>query len=426
MRGRSFTQMLAKADVLAKAIKGGLVALAVSSVVLCALPSEARAASPYLEIPDPSAVMQTPAYRYANMTDDEAYAELDKRKIIYSRVGLVTGVRAPIRLTGRLHGVLIRSALPPEERASSIFEICDARLALALDDFTQILAKHDIEEVVHYTMYRPNVPPPGSVAAGRSDAVADSKADGDSRGGRTTGRGRSSKPGKRRSTDGAAGRGPLEKGSLDKGTKNAKPHSSLAPNVPGGDSKHKDFDDTDGTSQKRDLTVPAAFHFDAADGGGGSLAKAPGSKGTAPTGRRASVPPSHSRPSASPGKGAIKGTLPRKPLAASFDDDHPHGTYAPPGTRHPAGLAIDVGSFTKKNGKVLSVGSHFMGKIGDKTCGVGAPSPESEEAKELRSIVCEAHDAGVFTYALTPNFNAAHRDHFHMEIKPGVLWFLYN
>jgi hypothetical protein len=52
--------------------------------------------------------------------------------------------------------------------------------------------------------------------------------------------------------------------------------------------------------------------------------------------------------------------------------------------------------------------------------------PESTEARELRALVCESADAGVFTYVLTPDYNAAHADHFHMEIKPSVKWFLYH
>lgn len=409
-------------------------ALGLALSVVAAAPSVAHATSPYLEIPDPSVVMQTPAYHYANMSDDEAYAELDKRKIIYSKVAPVSGVRAPIRLTGRLHGVLIRSALPPDERANSIFEICDARLALALDDFTQILAKHDIEEVVHYTMYRPNVPQPGSVAASH-DAIADSKSEGDTRQGRGQTHGRTAKPSKRRAgaPAGSDGSKAVDSKSLEKGTKNAKPHSSLDENLRDHDGKHKSFDDTEVPSSKADLTVPAAYHPDSGDQGHVSNARMTASKPIVSSGRRSGTTASTGHSSATrngkPAAGATKGTPARKGVPASFDDDHddqPHGTYAPPGTRHPAGLAIDVGSFKKKSGKVLSVGSHFQGKIGDKTCGVGAMVPESEEARELRSIVCEAHDAGVFTYTLTPNYNVAHRDHFHMEIKPGVLWFLYN
>lgn len=36
-----------------------------------------------------------------------------------------------------------------------MFEILDGRLALTLDDFSRILAAHDVVELVHFTMYRP-------------------------------------------------------------------------------------------------------------------------------------------------------------------------------------------------------------------------------------------------------------------------------
>ena len=120
-------------------------------------PSSASALSPYLVVPAPGVAESSPAYRYANMTNEEAFAELDRRKVLYSRVDLAPGVRAPVRLTGRLHGVYIHSALPPEERVRSVYEILDARLLLALDDFAVVLERHGIDELVHYTMYRPNV-----------------------------------------------------------------------------------------------------------------------------------------------------------------------------------------------------------------------------------------------------------------------------
>jgi hypothetical protein len=101
-------------------------------------------------------------------------------------------------------------------------------------------------------------------------------------------------------------------------------------------------------------------------------------------------------------------------------------TPAPPGTRHPAGLAIDVGLLHKKDGRWLSVARHFRGHIGDKTCGEGSRVADDPDAKEMRALVCEPADLGIFTYTLTPNYNAAHVDHFHMEIKPGVRWFLYH
>jgi hypothetical protein len=52
-----------------------------------------------------------------------------------------------------------RTNLKQEQRETSVWEIADCRLVLALDDFAAILARHDIVEVRHYSMYRP--PPKG-------------------------------------------------------------------------------------------------------------------------------------------------------------------------------------------------------------------------------------------------------------------------
>ena len=122
-----------------------------------ATPRSAGASSPYLVIPPIEVVRASAAYRYANMSNAEALAELDRRQVAYRRVQSAPGVRCPIRLTGPLRGVSIHSSLPPAKRATTPFEILDARLALSLDDFSALLARHDIVEVVHYTMYRPNV-----------------------------------------------------------------------------------------------------------------------------------------------------------------------------------------------------------------------------------------------------------------------------
>ena len=80
----------------------------------------------------------------------------------------------------------------------------------------------------------------------------------------------------------------------------------------------------------------------------------------------------------------------------------------------------------RRDGRWLSVQKDFHGHVGVKTCGAGAPVPQSPDARELHALVCESSDLGLFTYVLTPDYNAAHVDHFHMEIKPGVRWFLYH
>ena len=227
------------------------------------LSTPAAASNKYLEVPPASVVRASPAYRYANLTNEQAYAELDRRGVGYELAEPPTGgVRAPMRLTGRLHDVWIHSSLPAAKRRESPFEILDARLALALDDFCGILAHHNVVEVVHFTMYRPS-----------PELRADS-----------------------------------------------------------------------------------------------------------------------------------------------------HGKRF----RHAGGLAIDVGALRKRNGEWLRVGPDWSSSVGAKTCGAGARHLHDAKGRELQSILCEAADERLFTYMLTPHFNKAHADHMHLEVKPGVKWFLVN
>ena len=239
-----------------------LVALALLTGPLGRVKS-ASASNQYLEIPEFAEVQGSPAHRYANMTNAEALQQLKLRNVPFIETEAPqVGVRLPVRLTGRLHGVWIHSVLPEPERSTTPFEILDGRLALALDDFAKILERHDIVEVVHFTMYRPS---------------------------------------------------------------------------------------------KTKVTGKAPELF-----------------------------------------------------------------------RHPGGLAIDVGALKKKSGHWLAVGPHWPSLIGGKTCGQGARSLLARRGRELMSIVCEAADQRIFHYTLTPHFNQAHADHLHMEIKPGVKWFLIN
>jgi hypothetical protein len=217
----------------------------------------------YLEVVAEDVALSSPAYRYANLTDEEAVIELDLRGVRYRPVEPdVPGVRLPIRLAGPLHGVDIHSALPEEQRAASPFEILDARLALALDDLCAILARHEIVELVHFTIYRPAAP----LTSGH--------------------------------------------------------------------------------------------------------------------------------------------------LAPQF--------------RHPGALAIDVGALRKRDGQWLRVAHHWTPALGAKTCGPGARELDEPVGHELQSIVCEAAAGRIFTYMLTPHFDRAHSDHLHLEVKPGVKWFLVN
>jgi hypothetical protein len=95
-------------------------------------------------------------------------------------------------------------------------------------------------------------------------------------------------------------------------------------------------------------------------------------------------------------------------------------------TRHPGALAIDVGELRYGNGTRLRVKSDWSPSIGAKTCGPGHRQLGTEAGSTLQDWVCQARRLGIFHYALTPHFDAAHADHLHLEIKPGVKWFLYN
>jgi hypothetical protein len=190
---------------------------------------------------------------YAKLDRDGCEAELRKRKVTFTRVPEARGVVAPVRLEGPLSGVTFHSPLPASQRKSAPIEIVDCRLVLALDDFARMLARHDIVEVVHLSMWRP------------------------------------------------------------------------------------------------------------------ASAK------------------------------ALRGA---------------------PGRRHGGALAIDAAVFKTSDGRSLSVEKDFHGRIGAKPC------PAPVDASELRKIACEAHDARLFNVLLTPDYNWAHRNHFHLEVTAGVPWTL--
>jgi hypothetical protein len=93
--------------------------------------------------------------------------------------------------------------------------------------------------------------------------------------------------------------------------------------------------------------------------------------------------------------------------------------------RHPGALAIDAATFTKRDGTKLDVERDFHGRVGSTTCGEGAEAhPLTAEAAELRQIVCEAAEAKLFNVALTPDYNFAHHNHFHLEVTAGAKWFM--
>lgn len=95
------------------------------------------------------------------------------------------------------------------------------------------------------------------------------------------------------------------------------------------------------------------------------------------------------------------------------------------GKQHCAGLALDVGTYKKKDGSTLDVKRDFSGKIGIATCGPGThPIKPGPASNELWGYVCDAANRGLFNVILTPNFNQQHENHMHLEVTPDAEWML--
>jgi hypothetical protein len=49
----------------------------------------------------------------------------------------------------------------------------------------------------------------------------------------------------------------------------------------------------------------------------------------------------------------------------------------------------------------------------------GDPSPETEGGELLYWLAHEMHDLAIWNVILTPEYNAAHDNHFHVDLTPG-------
>jgi hypothetical protein len=116
---------------------------------------EPGAAASEPDVSVPGQKKNPPATRYARMSRAQCMREVKARGLPVQAVETARGVLAPVRITGALHGVLFHSAIAEAARKTSLFEIFDCRLVLALDDATTTLKKYDIVEVIHMSAYRP-------------------------------------------------------------------------------------------------------------------------------------------------------------------------------------------------------------------------------------------------------------------------------
>lgn len=87
-------------------------------------------------------------------------------------------------------------------------------------------------------------------------------------------------------------------------------------------------------------------------------------------------------------------------------------------SQHSYGLAMDVMGLTLEDGTELDVERDWGDPIGATVCGPEARTTGlSSNGVQLRNVVCETARRGFFHHILTPSYNAAHRDHLHLDIK---------
>lgn len=76
-------------------------------------------------------------------------------------------------------------------------------------------------------------------------------------------------------------------------------------------------------------------------------------------------------------------------------------------SQHSFAHAIDIKRFKLKGGREISVQKHY---------GRGPDIPASKEGQFLRAVARRVVAEAVFTVVLTPNFDRAHHNHFHLDL----------
>lgn len=87
-------------------------------------------------------------------------------------------------------------------------------------------------------------------------------------------------------------------------------------------------------------------------------------------------------------------------------------------SQHAYAKAFDIAGFTVEGGAFYSVNDDWViDPDAEDTC--AAPTEPGADAF-LHDAICELKTAGVWNIVLTPNYNSAHRNHFHVDLTPGA------
>jgi hypothetical protein len=94
-------------------------------------------------------------------------------------------------------------------------------------------------------------------------------------------------------------------------------------------------------------------------------------------------------------------------------------TKTPPNcemSQHAYAKAIDLAQLVTSDGTHYSVNDDWVIDLADDTC---TAATANDKDAFLHRVICELKAAGTWNIVLTPNYNAAHRNHFHVDLTAG-------
>jgi hypothetical protein len=109
------------------------------------------------------------------------------------------------------------------------------------------------------------------------------------------------------------------------------------------------------------------------------------------------------------GLGITKATF-----SSAYSRRNVRGTTHP--SKHSYGLAIDVHTFGGPDLGDLRVDRDYEQGLGDEVDCVGEPLTQGGAV--LKILQCQLVRSGLFHLVLSPDYDDAHHDHFHLEVKP--------
>ncbi|MGE0397528.1 MAG: extensin family protein [Kofleriaceae bacterium] len=101
-------------------------------------------------------------------------------------------------------------------------------------------------------------------------------------------------------------------------------------------------------------------------------------------------------------------------FSSAYSRRNVRGTNRP--SKHSYGLAIDVHTFTGPDLGTVRVDRDYEQGLGDEVDCVGAPLTQG--GATLKVLQCQLVRSGLFHLVLSPDYDDAHHDHFHLEAKP--------